>query len=150
MSPDGITVFFGRERTAVFDRFDTEGKAMERALTAAFFAQRPQALPLYETLEAELLALGEDVQAVVQRTQITFRNRCVFAAVSFARCPKREPHSVMLTFGLPARLDSPRVFQAVEPYPGRWTHHVLLCSAEQIDAELLGWLRQAYAFARIK
>ena len=53
---------------------------------------------------------------------------------------------LMVTVGLPYRLDSPRVVAASEPYPGRWTHHVLVTEADQIDEELMGWLREAWDF----
>ncbi len=58
----------------------------------------------------------------------------------------RPPHAVMLTFGLPDRLDSPRIAQAVEPYPNRWTHHLVLADIGQLDGELLGWIDRARAF----
>ena len=43
-----------------------------------------------------------------------------------------------------------RVAVATEPYPGRWTHHILLSDETQIDGELLGWLREAWEFAESK
>ena len=54
------------------------------------------------------------------------------------------------TIGLSCRLESPRVAVAVETYPGRWTHHVLISGEDQIDAELMSWLREAWAFAESK
>ena len=45
---------------------------------------------------------------------------------------------------------SPRVVAASEPYPGRWNHHVLVTEADQIDEELMGWLREAWDFAESK
>ena len=39
---------------------------------------------------------------------------------------------------------------AVEPYPGRWTHHILVRTPEEIDGELLAWIDEAYAFANAK
>lgn len=39
---------------------------------------------------------------------------------------------------------------AVEPYPGRWTHHILIDAPDQIDAQLLAWLQAAHAFALVK
>ena len=38
----------------------------------------------------------------------------------------------------------------MEPYPNRWTHHVLVTREEELDGELLGWLEEAYEFARNK
>ena len=38
----------------------------------------------------------------------------------------------------------------VEPYPGRWTVHIVIGSEAEIDEELLNWLQQAYDFAEKK
>ena len=95
----------------------------------------------------------ESVSIKVQKTQITFSNRRVFAAVSFlpARRAKDRPNPyITVTFGLNRRENSSRIDQAVEPYPGRWTHHLIIGSAEEIDDELMAWVREAYDFAAAK
>ena len=114
-----------------------------------FFEDHLEALPLYEAFEAQAEWLGE-VSIRVQKTQITFSNRRNFAFVSFlpARKAKDRPKTyITVTFGLGRRVDSPRIDVAVEPYPGRWTHHVLVSSTEEIDSELMGWIREAYDFS---
>ena len=55
-----------------------------------------------------------------------------------------------MTFGLVRRETDPRVAVAVEPYPNRWTHHVLVERPEEIDGELMGWLQEAWTFAETK
>ena len=45
-------------------------------------------------------------------------------------------------------VDSPRIAVKCEPYPGRWTHHIVLASADEIDAELLAWIDRAHQFAQ--
>ena len=118
-----------------------------------FFDRDPAALPLYEAFERAVLALVPDAGIRVQKTQITFTNPRVFAAVSFlpARRKARRPeHYITVTLGLNRRLDSPRVDAASEPYPARWTHHLLISSTEEIDRELLGWVAEAAAFAASK
>lgn len=118
-----------------------------------FFSQHPQALPLYEAFAHKLLAQHPDTHTRVQKTQITFSNRHVFACISFARMRKKallpDPYLV-LTLGLPAPLASPRAEIKTEPYPGRWTHHILLSSPADLDGELMGWVAEAYAFAQEK
>ena len=118
-----------------------------------FFDADPGALPLYALLKEKLLSLLPETLIEVKRTQISFRNRYLFAAVSFTPVRKkkeRPPHYLTVTIMLPSRLESPRVDAAVEPYLQRWTHHVMVGSAEEIDDELLNWLREAAAFAAIK
>ena len=114
-----------------------------------FFGDHREALPLYEVLTEQMEGLG-DLSIRVQKTQITFSNRRNFAFVSFlpARKAKDRPKTyITITFGLGRRVDSPRIGIATEPYPGRWTHHVLISSTEDIDGELMGWIREAYNFS---
>lgn len=118
-----------------------------------FFDQMPEALPLYQKFEREVLFRVEDVHIKVQKTQITYSNRHVFACVSFAKVRKakeRPPVYIVVTFGLAYKKESPRIDIATEPYPNRWTHHVLVSEEEQIDEELLGWVEEAAAFSAAK
>ena len=115
-----------------------------------FFDQMPEALPLYQKFEREVLSRVEDVHIKVQKTQITYSNRHVFACVSFAKVRKakeRPPVYIVVTFGLAYKKESPRIDIATEPYPNRWTHHVLVSREEEIDGELLGWVKEAAAFS---
>ena len=115
-----------------------------------FFDASPDALPLYLRLRERILAEIPETAVEVKKTQISLRNGFLFAAVSFTpvrRAAQRPPVFLTLTLGLPAQLCSPRVDVAVEVSPRRWTHHILLSREEEIDEELLGWLREAAAFA---
>lgn len=121
--------------------------------TLVFFNDHPDALELYLALEELLYTSFPAVNKRVQKTQITFSNRHVFACVSFAgvvRKAERPRGWLALTLGLPAPLSSGRVAVRTEPYPGRWTHHFVLSRAEELDEELLSWIREAYAFAESK
>lgn len=121
--------------------------------TLFFFNEHPQAIPLYEAFEARLLSELEGVVIRPQKSQITLKNRRVFGAVSFlpARRAKARPDPyITVTLGLNRRESSPRIDQASEPYPGRWTHHIVIGSAEEIDDELMAWVKEAYDFAASK
>ena len=115
-----------------------------------FFDSHPSALPLYEAVKEHITAEIPDVRIEVKKTQISFFKRHMFAAVSFTpvRKAKERPDPFLtVTFGLHYRVDSQRIDAAVEPYPNRWTHHVMIGSAEEADAELMGWIREAAAFS---
>jgi len=118
----------------------------------AYLARMPQMLPTYTRLRAELTDAYPDMTVRVGRTQVTFCTRHVFAMASLPwRRVSRWPAAYLLvSFGLGARLPEPRIVQAVQPYPGRWTHHVLVTAPEQIDGQLLDWIDQAYRFALTK
>ena len=55
-----------------------------------FFDSHPDALPLYEKFEKSIADLVPDVKIKVQKTQISFYNRHLFACVSFARVRKKK------------------------------------------------------------
>ena len=117
-----------------------------------FFDGKPLELALYEALFRHLEMEFSEASVRVQKSQISFYGRHLFAAASLpVRRKKSWPERcIVVTIGLSHRLDSPRVAVATEPYPGRWTHHILLSDETQIDGELLGWLREAWEFAESK
>ena len=121
--------------------------------TLLFFAGHMQLYPLYEALEAELMRRWPQTRIKVQKMQISFLNRHMYACVSFLRPGRKAelPESYfVLTLGLAYPLASERVAVKTEPYPGRWTTHIVLSRPEQLDEELLAWVDQAYQFARFK
>lgn len=121
--------------------------------TLVFFSGRPDALELYRDFEDLLYREFPCVNRRVQKTQITFYNRHVFACVSFARVKKKAelPEGyLVITIGLPAPLESPRIAVKTEPYPNRWTHHIVISRPEELDGELMGWIRASYDFAETK
>ena len=85
-----------------------------------FFAGKPVEWGLYEALKKELVRRKAEMPA----------------------------HFLTLTLGLPEPVDSPRIAVKCEPYPGRWTHHIVLSSPDEIDAELLAWIERAHQFAQ--
>lgn len=121
--------------------------------TLFFFDKHPDALPLYELFEQKLLSELGGADIKVQKTQISFSNKHNFAFVSFLpmRKAKERPQTyIVITFGLGHRVESPRIDAATEPYPNRWTHHVLISEPEEIDEELMGWVKEAAAFSAAK
>lgn len=112
-----------------------------------FFNGRPRELALYEALRKKMEAELPESNVKVQKSQISFYGRHLFAAVSL---PRSRKNSILVTLGLPYKLGSSRAAVTVEPYPGRWTNHVPVWEEEQIDSELLTWLREAYVFSESK
>ena len=111
--------------------------------TPLFFAAAPEAFPLYLAFEAALLNRLPATNIRVQKTQITYISRWVYGCVSLPRL-KAQRGGLIVTFGLGQAEKSERILQCSEPYPGRFTHHVLLRNESEIDEELRGWLEEAY------
>ena len=69
-----------------------------------------------------------------------------------------NPSGNMLLFryaGIPGRRplegkEAPRIVQAAEAYPRRWTHHVLVENEADLDGELMGWIDEAFQFSIVK
>lgn len=105
----------------------------------------PVALELYERFRDELLTRWPRCAVKVSKTQVSFTDGVGFAFVS--RPPKKAPGVLLISLGLRAPLESPRVFAQTEPYPGRWTVHILVHNVCELDRELLGWLEEAHEYA---
>ena len=130
-----------------------EDENIEALDTLLFFNERPTALPIYQVLEEKILVEIQDVNIKVQKSQIAFSNRHNFAFVSFIPVRKAKEYPkvyITVTFGLSYKKESSRIDVATEPYPNRWTHHVLVSSIEEIDDELLGWIKEASDFSAVK
>lgn len=115
-----------------------------------FFNAQPDALPLFLALEEKLFARFPEARKRVQKTQITYYHKHVFACVSFARVRRKAelPRPwLTLTLGLLSPPASDRVAVKTEVRPRRWTTHLVLGTEEELDEELMGWLEEAYAFS---
>ena len=115
-----------------------------------FFNEKPAALPLYEAFAQRLFSEVDNVTVKVHKTQISFSNKYNFAFVSFlpVRKAKERPKVyITISFGLRYKKESPRIDAASEPSPNRWTHHMLISSADEIDDELMEWIKEAAVFS---
>ncbi len=116
------------------------------------FDKMPNALPLYEAAEALIVEMFPDVKIKIGKTQVSFSNRYGFAYLwpPNRKIKGRPGLYIVLTFGLGRREAHERIVESVEPYPGRWTHHVLISSPDDLDEQVKNWLQEAYNFSMIK
>lgn len=113
-----------------------------------FFDGKPDRLAIYQALFQRLSAAFPEASVKVQKSQISFYGRGLFAMASLPR-RKKDP-GIVVSFGLGRRASSPRITAAVEPYPGRWTHHIAVMEETELDDELLSWLKEAWEFCQTK
>ena len=108
-----------------------------------FFDGHPEALALYEALAEKLLAEFPDTRIQVKKTQIGFHDGRLYCCASMApvrRRSERPDPFLTVTFSLDAPDPSPRL-ACVPVSRNRFTHHAVIGSPEDIDGELLDWLR---------
>lgn len=117
-----------------------------------FWNQWAQLLPLYEAFKGKLLAAYPNMRIKVSKSQISFYNKHMFAMVSPPTRRRKDwpKEFMMVSFGLPYRIDSPRIAMSVEAYPKRWTHHVIVENEDAIDQTLLAWIDESYSFSESK
>lgn len=121
--------------------------------TLEFLGGNPCRIALFEAAEAAILACGASEMAVA-RTQVSWGNPFKFAFLS--KPPRglvsrgRPEDCLLLSFGLDHRAEHPRIAAAANPYPNRWTHHVVLAEPGDIDETVKIWLEEAYLFAKNK
>ena len=112
-----------------------------------YFAGQQESRQLFEALRRAVDALGP-AELRVGKSQVAFHRRTAFA---WAWMPGKYLHGkvapLVLTVALRRRDPSPRWKQIVEPVPGRFTHHLELYSAAELDGEVRAWLQEAWAAA---
>ena len=120
---------------------------------SSFFQNMPWGEAIYLALKESILNSFPLLDVRVQKTQITLSNTRVFSCASFMRVMKKNEEKgpyLVLTLGLSHPLNSPRVKAMSEPYPGRWTVHIPLYKPEDVDEEVMEWVKEAYSFAESK
>ena len=113
-----------------------------------FFGEEARSRAIFEALREMIEELGE-VELRVTKSQVAFRRGTAFAWVWVPQHYLRRPAApLVLTVGLRRRDPSPRWKQVVEPYPGRFTHHLELYSTADLDDEVRQWLQEAWLGAK--
>lgn len=111
---------------------------------AEFFEGDPEASGIYQALADAVRQIGP-AEVRVSKSQISFRRRHPFAATWR---PDRYLHGrgapLVLTVFLRRRDASSRWKEVVEAAPGRFTHHLELRSAEEVDEEVRQRLAEAW------
>jgi hypothetical protein len=109
-----------------------------------FFAGHPESRVLFDAVEASVAAVG-DAKVRVTKSQVAFRRTRAFAWAWMPDQYLGGGHApLVLTLALRRHDSSPRWKEIVEPAPGRFTHHLELRSAADVDAQVRRWLEEAW------
>ena len=109
----------------------------EAVTTDALSSASPLARELYKEVLRALKPLGS-FKEEVKKTSIHLTRRSAFAGVH----PRKE--SLLLTIKAAQPIHSKRIVKSEQVSKSRWHEEVKLAAAGDIDAELLGWLHDAY------
>ena len=97
--------------------------------------------PLYDRLAAEALRLGPDVEIAPKKANVSVRRKKQFALLQPSTKTRLDLGLILKGRPAEGRLEASGSFNAM------FTHRVKIEKAEDIDPELLGWLKDAYAEA---
>ena len=110
-----------------------------------FFSNQPLSRQLFDAVRAVIDQIG-GAEMRISKSQVAFRRKRTFAAVWMPeQYLRRKAAPLVITFSFPHRDPSPRWKEIVEPSPGRFTHHLELWAVDDVDEEVVGWIRQAWA-----
>lgn len=109
-----------------------------------FFAGFPESRALFDAVQAAVAAIGR-AEVRVTKSQVAFRHTRAFAWAWMPDQYLGAGHApLVLTLALRRRDPSPRWKEIVEPAPGRFTHHLELRSAADVDAQVRRWMEEAW------
>jgi len=103
-----------------------------------FATARPEARPIFETINAHLVTLDGDLIVDPLSKKILFKNGPTIAIL------ESMTKWVAVGFTLRRRITGKRFSRKVVDYQGKFYHVVNLTSPEQVDTELLDWLTEAF------
>src|SRR5262245_38604217 len=110
---------------------------MGHTVNEHFEGRDPAVRDIYDTL----VGVARDFGPVVEdpkETSIHLNRRSAFAGVA-----TRKQH-LILTVKATSDIDSSRVHKRLQASSRRWYHEIKLRSVEDIDAQIIGWLRGSY------
>ncbi len=118
---------------------------------ARLFDGRAASLKLFRSVKRYALSLGA-VKVRAAKTMVLFSAGAGpnFAYVWLPQLwVKGNPESsITLSFILPRRVRHPGIKKSLEPYPGRWMHHMVIAKESDFGSGAKKWLREAYEFGR--
>ena len=94
--------------------------------------------PVYEAILAAVKKLGKDVEVAPKKAYVSLRRAKQFAILQPSTATRLDVGLVLAGVEPTDRLETAGSFNAMV------THRVRLESVDQVDKELMSWLRQAY------
>ena len=121
---------------------DDGGSSADGPVPAELFAGHPVPLAVVDRVR-ELVG---ECTVRTSRSQVAFRRRR--RGFAYVWRPGQYLHGAVapavLTVVLGRHDGSPRWKEVVQPAPHSWVHHLEVHSADELDAEVAAWLREAW------
>ncbi len=111
-------------------------------LVSAQYAKGKETLkPIYDQLVQEINKFGSDIEFAPKKANVSVRRKKQFALIQPSTKTRMDIGLKLKGKDLTERLEDSGIFGAM------CTHRVRLTALNQVDAELIGWLKEAYEAA---
>jgi hypothetical protein len=111
----------------------------DEGLAAQYAGAKAALRPIYDRVLAVVQGFGDDVELQIRKTYVAFARGKQFAVVQ----PTTRTR-VDVGLKLPGAPAGGRLEPTTNTGSGSMTHKVAVTSPDEVDEELIGWLRQAY------
>lgn len=137
----GLTHGFANFITLKFREADA-GSADAADLVAAQYKSKESLKPIYDKLHASITQFGNNVEVAPKKAAVSMRVKRQFALI-------QPSTKTRIDLGLKFN-DKPHEgrLETSGPFGSMCTHRVQLTDVAQVDAELLGWIKEAYEEAQ--
>lgn len=115
-----------------------EAPAGDDLIEAQYAGPKAPLRPIYDRLMAEVARLGSDVEVSPKKAYVSLRRSKQFALIQASTKTRIDVGLQLKGVAPQGRLEASGSFNAMV------SHRVKVESVEEVDAELLSWLRQAY------
>ncbi len=128
---------------AVYTRDRMKGDAgKEENFVDAQYSDKEALRPIYDQLIAAVQAFGDDVEIAPKRTYVSLRRKKQFGLIQPSTATRIDVGINMKGVEPEGRLENSGSFNAM------CTHRVRINSLDDVNDDLIGWLRQAYDMAQ--
>lgn len=108
-------------------------------LVSEMFAGDKQAMrPIFDALMTHILGFGDDIEQAPKKGYLSLRRKTQFATLHSSTKTRFDIGLKLKGVAPAGRLEAAGSWNAMV------SHRVRLASADEVDAELVAWLRQAY------
>jgi hypothetical protein len=115
-----------------------EGGSFEEDLVEAQYRGKEQLRPIHDAVVAAVRGFGDDVEVAPKKTSVSVRRSKQFALIEPATKTR-----VDIGINLKGEAGTDRLIEV----GGMCTHKVKVSGVAEVDDQLIGWLREAYARA---
>jgi hypothetical protein len=117
---------------------DAPAAGSDDLVEAQYAGPKAAVRPVYQALEKAIKAFGPDVEFSPKKAYVSLRRSKQFGLIQPTTASRVDVGLVLKGVPPAGRLEASGSFNAMV------THRVRLASAAEVNAELIGWLREAY------